>query len=823
MFKTFCISSSRSRTRILPKLSIDRRNRIFRIDKKCFGDQSGAQSISKLCQKAESLSRNDSPWTLYHTLEAYRLSQLILSKNENSQKTIRSMVTLLKRWIDEGSESHDIHHLQGICNRVLNAMKSSDDIPFGDALDLLNKMEEVSDAAYLPDVKAVTMMLNKLASKLDHPNVLQISDDLFQRGLSRGGQDDLRLWNGYLHVISKCCENNKEAFEKADTIVKEMTDKRMVSSETIATYLHSMTNYLGPEKAQDYLFNVMQNNEIPVTEQMFNACLNGFAKQAKGLEAENLLRKMINSNIQPTSISFSCSINAWAKSDKPDSAERAQNLLLLMENLGIPLSANAYTPVIIAWSSSRKPGAAKKAMALLLEMERRYNQGIQAVCPSSISYNAAIRAFATMPELNAMEEAEELFHRMKEIARSGRKDFLVNTVSYSAFMEVLSRNKHPDAPNKAMNLLTEMKVLSKKDGNYVAPSVCNYNFVIAAFASRGDIKKTQELFVEMVEQANEGNSQISPDTHTYIYLFQAFAKSKGSDSFLQASGLLEKIETEFNSGKVKIKPSAIAITYVISSLLHSNITDPPQEALQILYRMNDEYKKGNLDMKPTSHTLCTVLRIIAMRHIAKSAPDLITTVLEWAWDESKKGNNDLRPDVACYNWKLIALAKSGKSDAVFRVSDTLKLMSTSEFNELNPNSESYIQLIAALQRSKEENAPYNMLRVLRFIVSESKRGNTNLKLSSRAINIILEDCSSCQPSARNLQALRPLLEELGSFLIDSEAEIGNSLTFELFFQACRHLAFGNQDLIQNMCTLSKRLKAWDSRVENSYKSIYSVT
>jgi pentatricopeptide repeat protein len=723
------------------------------------------------------------------------------------------MLQLMNRWIDERGEASSYEPWRGLPNRLLNAIKETSPVNVEDGVQLLNKLDSMPDDAHRPDPKAFTMVLAMLhMSTGDRKRTVQVAEDLFRRALDRGGRNDVRVWSAYLNVLAHCSIGNVEVSDEAEEILKEMIQLKLMCSHCVSSVLHSLANSGRPERAHALLERLRNTDGVEVTDIMFNTCIDAYAKQGNGEQAEALLRTMLeNSDITPDTFSFSSAINAWTRSGHPEAAERAEQLLTLMEKTGCALNAMSYTPVIVAWTQSRKPFATERALELLHTMESRCLRGDEGACPTHVTYTAAIHALAKSQDPNAVEKAENLLQRMKDVARSGRKDFVVNKIAYSAVIDVIAKSRAPGAGMKAVALLREMQDLAGAgDPHVIAPNVFTYNSVIAAFAYLGEASHARSLLEEMIEEAARGNHDVSPNSSTYGTVMNSYANWRSPESAQQALALLAIMETNYKNDKSKPRPNVYVYTGAIEALTHGEKRTAPDLAQALLERMQAEFKAGNADAKPNAKSLGTVLEVFAV-HLAKfKLPERITSLLEWALAESMNGNVAIKPDRYCYNLLLMAWAQSRRNDALLKMYEILRIMSTSKDEHSKPDTHSYVQLMTVIHRSKTYDAPIENLRILHFLLEEYAKGKRRLQPSSRALHLALASCDCCQ-----------ILDEIGRIMLDAEEWLLTPFSFQLFFEASRRLAFGNASLLEELYNLSKKTTKWDSGVEEAYTGVYT--
>lgn len=771
-----------------------------------------------LTDKATNLLSHEAGWSAMEFSHAFFLIKQFL-ENKRSHESIQCAVELLMRWVDEQNDDIDCSHWIGIPHRLLNALKDMESFSFDDALQLVNKLDTLSDKRYRPDAIAFTMVLNMLAVSPSTSNALEVAEELFQRALERGGRDDETVWDAYLHVLAKF-----RASQKAEEILQEMMRVDLAVASSFAIVLHALANDGRPDRAKALLEKLITIGKLPAggaNEVMFNTCIDAYAKQGNGEQAEKLLDTMLNINVSPDTVTFSSVLNAWAKSKHPEAAERAHRLLMRMETMGFSPIATCYQPVIVAWSASKKPWATKQAMDLLRVMETRCRQGEEHACPTIVTYTAVIHTLARQRDQAAVRHAENLFLRMKEIARSGREDFVMNKIAYSAMIDVLAKSNDVDAPKKALSLLREMQFLAQTEGPHVAPNTITFNAVIRTFAKQGNVEYAKILLEEMLDEVARGNDEVAPDTFSYSALLRAYANWHNQDSPRQALELLEKMEAEYKCDNTKVQPNTVTYTTVIASLIHSKSHDAPERAEAILNRMSHAFHSGDASVKPNSLTLGTVLQVWAASD-NPDAPERATALVRWAEAESKDGNPEIKPDYFAYAVLLDIWTKSGRKDAFVRLHEIMKVMYASGDENTQPDVHTYLHLMTAMQNASSELTPRQQLRVLTFLLDAYEKGALRLKPNAKVIHQVLISCVLFRGSRSAEYDAGVVLEEVGRIMMLGDVSLLSTMGFQLFFDACIRLRFSNSHLINELYDLSKKSMKWNEAVEKSYQNLQRI-
>lgn len=110
--------------------------------------------------------------------------------------------------------------------------------------------------------------------------------------------------------------------------------------------------------------------------------------------------------VAPNTVTYSCVIQALAKSRRAGSALQAQEVFeRLLASNDIQSDVVVFTNVIDAWARDSSQNGAKRALDLLMEqMKSSDNKGVQ---PNAKTYTAVCRALANRGEYQATEKLQK--------------------------------------------------------------------------------------------------------------------------------------------------------------------------------------------------------------------------------------------------------------------------------------------------------------------------------------------------------------------------------------------------------------------------------
>ncbi|KAL7442716.1 hypothetical protein ACHAXH_005249 [Discostella pseudostelligera] len=246
-------------------------------------------------------------------------------------------------------------------------------------------------------------------------------------------------------------------------------------------------------------------------------------------KAEDALNRMVTIGIQPDSYSYNGVLLAWSRlSGGMMAAEHAESILRSMKE-----------PTIISWSTVVNAYAhadgAHKAEALLREMEDRSNQGTRAspIVPSTVLYNNVLLSWGRSSDVNASRNAELLFNRMHDLPHLPSPD----AISYRLVLTAMEHTLDGDKAERAKSILNRLLASKEARTLYITPQdILNaFNSVLTACAytpsEAGEHHRNNaaRILVETLRDLNNfpwpedsegGGSSCGPNQETYAHFIK---------------------------------------------------------------------------------------------------------------------------------------------------------------------------------------------------------------------------------------------------------------------------------------------------------------
>jgi predicted hydrolase (HD superfamily) len=254
-----------------------------------------------------------------------------------------------------------------------------------------------------------------------------------------------------------------------------------------------------------------------------------------------------DNDVRPNIISYSTVMNALAKSREAGSVEEVENLLQTVEHLfkkgddGCRPNAFTYGAAIDAYVRNSASDAAllEKADALLKRMLQDYTQGgnLEAL-PNKIMYTNVIDAYSKYGGIDGANKAEALVLNMELLWRDGKKENPENnafevlrpsSVTYSAAINAWAKSRKFGKAQKAYQMLQRMIQLYKdtdRKADDLRPNVFAFTAVMnaCAYTVGEDTEKSQALKIAAAtyKQSKASNDKFGQPNHvTYATFLRA--------------------------------------------------------------------------------------------------------------------------------------------------------------------------------------------------------------------------------------------------------------------------------------------------------------
>eukprot|EP00985_Skeletonema_marinoi_P013224 scaffold6528_cov211-Skeletonema_marinoi.AAC.12 len=391
------------------------------------------------------------------------------------------------------------------------------------------------------------------------------------------------------------------------------------------------------------------------------------------------------------------------------------------------VNTRSYNLVINAWAKSQRRESFNRAHALLHEMERSTR-----VEPDLLSYSGVISCIAKSKSSNDAKKAEVVLRELD------KHNVTPDNVIYNQVINIHSKSGARGSAERCEKLLTVMHGLVNNGNDKVAPDVRTYNLVLSAWANEKGPKEAEEVL-----QRLESHKSINPNSISYITCMDAYARVGDAHNNLRVLSMMEK---SFKKGNKNAKPTRRAYTSALNGLAKSGRGDAGARAEALVNTMEKLYKAGDTDMKPDT----TVYNILINCHKSSATRaekvlykmgkrDVVsyTTVInaystQGGENAAKRAqslldemqNDDVEPNAQTFNGAITAWSRSGSSAAAKKADGLLKKM---EDLQIEPSAKVYTSVISAWSKSHEPGAALRAEILLKVMHAMYKKGNHSMK------------------------------------------------------------------------------------------------
>lgn len=418
----------------------------------------------------------------------------------------------------------------------------------------------------------------------------------------------------------------------------------------------------------------------------FNNQLNSLARnfdKYSAQKAEDLLRNVLQDikmglelEIQPNVVTFTAVINAWARSRRPDAAQRAEAILHWMLELASPaVTSSSYRQSTTTPPSHDEEPKDEVDLADFLFIK-----------PNCIAFNAAITAWIRSSSKEAHNHAERIMNQLWDLYITSEKDPELKPTArtFNLVINAIARSREPHCGDRAAALLNKMEELYTAGDDDMKPEAQTFGAIINAYANDGpnDPQSTDKA-AQILQQMNSlyqlGYDTMKPTTFVYNACLNAFAKSEANAH--QATQLLEIMEDQYAKGDLSVKPDVISYSTCINAHANSRTLQSGPMADALLKRMTHRYLvEGDVDVKPNA-VACTAT-IKAWMASADAAPHKDSPVVKTAAERTQEiltnmclqylaGDPDQKPTKVTFELVQEALLKAGDEEGAKCIS-TLK-------------------------------------------------------------------------------------------------------------------------------------------------------
>ncbi|KAF3495493.1 hypothetical protein DY000_02055676 [Brassica cretica] len=388
----------------------------------------------------------------YRILRNYhsRVPKLELALNESSIDLQPGLIVqVLNRCGDAGnlgyrfflwaSKQPDYRHSYQVCKsmvKILSKMRQ-----FGAVWALLEEMK--NENPHLIEAELFVVLMRRFASANMAKKAVEVLDEMPKYGI----EPDEFVFGSLLDAL---CKNG--SVKDASTLLEDMRER------------------------------------FPPNLRCFTSLLYGWCREAKLIEAKNVLVQMKEAGLEPDIVVFTNLLSGYAHAGK---MADAYDLMKDMRRRGFEPNANCYTVLIQALCKMEK--RMDEAMRVFVEMER---YGCEA---DIVTYTALISGFC---KWGMIDKGYSVLDDM------GKKGVVPSQVTY---MQIMVAHEKKEQFEECLELIEKMK----ERGCH--PDLLIYNVVIRLACKLGEVKEAVRLWNEM-----EATNGLSPGADTFVIMINGF-------------------------------------------------------------------------------------------------------------------------------------------------------------------------------------------------------------------------------------------------------------------------------------------------------------
>lgn len=600
---------------------------------------------------------------------------------------------------------------------------------------------------------------------------------------------------------------------------------------------------------------LLQNNSTKffTPEDVRSICglMTAWARQRSvhaAIQVEHLLKRIIddihagNTLIDPPNTRmYIYAMDAWAKNAPTveGAAQRAHAIhdALIEEYQSTPNATHlkptvvSYNTVLNAWAKSNHPESIKRVEQVLDQMIHE-----QDILPDAITLSTVLDAFsrrATNP--NMTQKSQEFFDHMTH-----EYNITPNPYVYYALQNVYARSNDPKGTEYCLDILDSMR----QEPGINKPTCMNYNTVLLA-ASRRPSENSTQLAISFLEKMESSEYDVEPDTMSYAFAILTCARCPNPQVAARTSReILERMEERSKYHQLKKEQTSSAApgpvkldmecyNTVLTCIARSRDPDAPQQVLKIIRRMEAYADEGGLtELRPVTRTWNALLNAYARQAASTSSCDSrgmdssyeAEAVLTGMLDRYANGMLQSKPDEYSFAAVLSTLQKSSRLDAHTRADELVRNMDEMHISgELScaPDVYHYTILCGTWARSGSKSAVGRCLQILSLMMDRHQEGFPNIRPNIRTYNAVL-DCLARHGKGELAEEI--LFYMLNLFKNGDKDSAPDIFTFNSVIRA--HCNSGTRDAGQRAETILERLLEYceteNKNVQPSVKTFGSL-
>lgn len=337
--------------------------------------------------------------------------------------------------------------------------------------------------------------------------------------------------------------------------------------------------------------------------------------------------------LRPNVVVFNALLECIAHTKVNFPGQQCEDILIQMYELAdkgedfVRPNAFTYERVMLAWS---RRGNTKGTLQLWKRMMERHQKDTLGFQPTLKIANIALASFMRSTSPSAYVDALAFFEELNALIAAGVLDFSLDRYSYITLMTCFARAKNQkqslpvkiERAEQAERLFRKLQEKARSDRSMFEPNRLAYNIVMNGWGIARKPRRAQAIFEEMLAEYRSGNKLAKPDISTFNTLMKAWTFSTDSEALAEVEKILERIKQVRESGELQLQ--ANIVTYTTAILSYGRHEGSPERADSLFKQMIKLSRKGIISGKPTRQTYNTLMKT----WMYSNHPDRATRVKE---------------------------------------------------------------------------------------------------------------------------------------------------------------------------------------------------
>jgi Pentatricopeptide repeat domain/PPR repeat len=561
----------------------------------------------------------------------------------------------------------------------------------------------------------------------------------------------------------------------------------------------------------EQLLQDMENDVGPYMMQIndYNNLLGVYAKQGKALEAERLVKDLVDRyndgsiSCRPDLCSYNSLMDAWANADSTTTTQhgttgggssngvRAEMILDEIERRSDEHQwrkpdTRTYVPAMRAVARSGEDNIMERVLAI---KDRAISNG---VTPNAYMLSTLLDAYATADPKGGLDNLDEILSMTDQLLTQEEGTIGGNNneggmaaICNSALKLFTKCINNSDEKEEALTKAEELFSRMKSEGTVDAVS---YSTMITLYANsnEGDKHKSAMKVEELLTSINT-DPRLGPNSIVQNAAMNAFVQL-GMTS--KATELLYRMEQSYRDGGPLV-PSTVSYGTMISAWSKSADENRVRRAEETFERMVDMYKSGNVDAEPNFITNVVLVDTIVKSGQDGSA-DRAEKIVRIMYDSYRRGESNIKPNTQLVTTVIDCWCRSGDQDAGERA-ETLLNWLIDIYNEqdmdksLMPNEFAFAATISAWARSRKFGKASRAKAILDRMTSLSEAGVVTSTPNAYCYTSVINACAYCINDSLEKRDSLQIFIDVYKRMNKAENMEYSDLTFSTVLLALRNL------------------------------------